>query len=368
MKKEDFLTLVVYAVMIVIALFVGLQVIKPSFDNTHITGNGQYVFAIASLIAGLLLNVILMETGHVLGALIGGYAILSVNILGLCFYKSKGRWKIGFKSFEGLTGETKIMPRKTKTNPKWFLWGATIIFIIEGIVLFTLYAVLDSENPVKYASLIVVAVGGMITFYNVIPMKLDTINDGYRLTLITKGINVDAFNELMRIEQAISENRKPENIHTYEEITTLTVQVNLHRIYELLDENRFTDAEAIIDNILKNPKNINDTAYGRVVAQKTYLRLLTSPLEEAKAYYTGLDGKARKFLSNDLSMESLRAYILVSGIVEESEHECRYAFERMPSAVKRMGDPLRIEAEKRLFGLASDKVKEAHPSWDFLSK
>jgi hypothetical protein len=34
MRKEDVYSLLVYAVMIVIALFVGLEVIAPSFDAT----------------------------------------------------------------------------------------------------------------------------------------------------------------------------------------------------------------------------------------------------------------------------------------------------------------------------------------------
>lgn len=366
MRKEDFFTLLVYSIMVVFALFVGLQVIKPSFDQTLIEGNAQYIFAISSLAAGLVINVILLELGHILGALIGGYSIISVNILGICFYKKEEKWKFGFRSFEGLTGETKIIPKKTKTNPRWFLWGSTFIFLFEVVALFVGYSILEDNNPIKYALLIVIAVGGMLTFYNVMPLKLDTINDGYRLTLITKGVNIEAFNELMRIEQAMSENKRPADIKTFSEITTLTVLVNLHRIYELLDEEQFALAEEIIDNILANPKNVNDTTIGRVAAQKTYLRLLLGPLEEAKEYYYHLDSRMKKFLSSDLSMESLRAYLLISGLVEDSESETRFAFDRKNTSLKRMVEPLRKESENHLFNLAVKKVKSFHPSWDFL--
>jgi hypothetical protein len=366
MRKEDLYSLLVYAVMIVIALFVGLRVIAPSFESTGISGSGQYAFALGSIAAGFLINVILLELGHVLGAKIGGYDILSVNVLGFCLYKMNGKWKAGFRNFDGLTGETKITPRKAKATPYPNLWFGLVFFVLEFVAGLVAYALIPNDSWLRYAAIIVVSVGGMLMFYNVMPLKLDTMNDGYRLALISKGVNVEAYNELMRIERVHSEGQEPEAIKTFEEITTLTAQVNLYRVYQLLAESRFQEAEALLDNIIAKPDKLNETTNGRVYSQKIYIKLLISNKEEGMAFYQNeVNSRQKKFLSGDLSMASLRAYLLVAGFIEDSQSECIYVLERKNSAIKRSVEPGRREVETHLFELALTKVKEAHPDWTF---
>jgi hypothetical protein len=366
MRKEDLFSLAVYAVMIVIALFVGLQVIAPSFTVTGITGTNQYLFALGSIMAGFFINVILLELGHVVGAKVGGYDVLSVNILGFCLYKHDGKFKFGIRSFDGLTGETKITPRKQNASPYPNLWFGLIFFVIEFIAGIVAYSLIPTDLWIRYSIIIATAVGGMLMFYNVMPLKLDTMNDGYRMALISKGVNVEAYNELMRIERLYSEGKEPDGIKTFEEITTLTAQVNLYRVYELLGLDKFEEAEALLDNIIAKPEKLNDVTNGRVFSQKIYIRLLLSSKEEGVEFYKNkMNSRQKKFLASDLSMESLRAYLLVAGTVEDSQSECIYVLERKKGALKRSVEPGRKDVENRLFDKAFDKVKTEHPDWTF---
>ena len=83
MKKEDLFTLIVYAMMVAIAIFVGVNIIAPAFVILGITGVSQYVYATITIFFAFLINVVLLELGHILGALAGGYRIQTVNVLGL---------------------------------------------------------------------------------------------------------------------------------------------------------------------------------------------------------------------------------------------------------------------------------------------
>ncbi len=366
MRKEDAVSLVVYGVMIIIALFVGLQVIAPSFEQTGLVGAAQYGFALGSIVAGFLINVVVLELGHVIGAKIGGYDILSVNMLGLCLYKNEGKWRFGIRSFDGLTGETKITPNREKASPFPNLWFGLILFVVEFIGGMVAYSLIATDLWLRYAILIVISVGGMLMFYNVMPIKLDAMNDGYRLALITKGVNVSAYNELMRIERTLSEGKPLDEVKTFDEITTLTAQVNLHRVYQQLGEGAFAEAEAILDKIIATPDKLNDVTNGRVFSQKIYIKLLNSSKEEGAVFYNEkLNPRQKKFLAGDLSMESLRAYLLVAGLVEDSMSECIYVLERKQSALKRSVEPGRKDIETALFERAFVKVKEAHPDWTF---
>lgn len=369
MKKEDFLGLFVYAGMVVISIFIGLKIIQPAFASISLTVGQQYLFAILSILVGFLFNVVLAEVGHIIGARLGGYAILSVNILGLCFYKNQGKWQVGIRPYEGLTGETRITPRRPNAKPHLNLWSGLIMYLLEFAVGMTLYLVIPSDIPLRYAAIIVISVGGMLMFYNVMPFKLDTMTDGYRLALISRGVNVEAYNELMRINMDISDGKKPENIKSFNEITTLTAQVNLYRVYEFLGQHKFTEAEEILDLILAKPEKLNEMTNGRVMSQKLFVVLMTRPKEEASKYYEDkLDSRAKHFLSADTALESLRAYLLVAGLLEESRSECVYVLERENKAMKRGGEAQRKEVEEVLFNEALAKVKTAHPDWEWPSE
>lgn len=368
MEKDDLLTILVYVIMFVIALFIGLRVISPAFGMIDIsTEAGKYAYAITSILVGAVLNIILFELGHVIGAKIGGYSILSVNLIGFCFYKSKGKWKFGFRGYDGLTGETRMIAKKANANPKLHLWGPLLFYIVEFLIAIVLYVVLPDESYFGHAALIIAGVGGMLIIYNIMPFKLDAMTDGYKLALITKPINVQAYNELIRIESLVYEGEEVTDIKVFDEITTLTATVNLYRIYELLAQKDFEKADKMLDLMIENKTKLNEQTIGRAVAQKLYISLVTKAPEAAEYYWFNvMTTKERKFVANDLSLESLRAYLLYSGIVTKSESECVYVLSRHEKALKREADKTRKAIEKELFDDAFKRVKEKNPDWQFL--
>ena len=91
MKKEDILGLVVYLIIIALAVVFGITVLQTHNSQSALNGvwNGfAYILYVGgSVIFGAILNASLYELGHVLGAKVGKYEVISVTILGLCFYK-----------------------------------------------------------------------------------------------------------------------------------------------------------------------------------------------------------------------------------------------------------------------------------------
>ena len=367
MEKDDLLTILVYVIMFVIALFIGLRVISPAFTQIDIsTEAGKYTYAISSILAGAVLNIILFELGHVIGAKLGGYAILSVNLIGFCFYKSKDKWKFGFRGYDGLTGETRMIAKKEKANPKLHLWGPLLFYIFEFLVAIILYVTLPDESYYGHAALIVAGVGGMLIIYNIMPFKLDAMTDGYKLALITKPINIQAYNELIRIESLVYEGEEVKDIKVFDEITTLTATVNLYKIYELLAKRHFEQADKMLDLMVENKTKLNEQTSGRAVSQKLYIALVNKAPEAAEYYWFNvMSSKERKFVANDLSLESLRAYLLYSGIVTKSESECVFVLSRFEKALKREADKTRRLIEKELFEDALKRVKDTNPDWRF---
>jgi len=365
MKKEDGLSLIVYGLMIAIAFVVGFCVIKPLFSDSSV-GIG---FALVYILCAILFNVIILEVAHVIGAKLGGYKILSFNIMGLCLYKKDNKWKFKFSNFDGMTGETKIYPNKDKCSPKTFAFAPLTAYLIEVVIcMICFYIFKEKSKSLQALFVMFITVGGMLELYNIFPAKLDSITDGYRLVVLSNKKNFEAYNELLRIEGAYANNVVLNDMKVFDDITDFTSSVNLYTIYKLLDEGKIKEAENLLDKIIDNKNKISKETYCSAIEQKMYLVLMHDEFEIARKYYEDhVKQEERRYISNDLSMQSIRAYLLISSMLDISEHETRYAISRVNKALKRTLSG-RINIEKKLYEAALSKVDSVRPEWHIKEK
>lgn len=377
MKKEDGISLIVYALMIAIAFVVGFCFLRPLIEGVQLGWGIILLFLIGSII----LSAALLEISHLIGAKIGKYKILSVNILGLCLYRKDNKWKFKFSNFDGITGETKIYPKNEKASPKPFAFAPLFSYLIIFVILMTLFFVFTNiiNEPrvgVNYTALktinvliiIFVTIGGMLELYNIFPAKLDSTTDGYRLRVLTNKKNLVAYNELLRIEGAYTTNTPIDNMMVFDDINDFTSIVNLYTIYKYLDEGKIKEAGDLLDKIIINKDKVSKDTYCSALAQKMYLVLMYEDFEVARKYYEEHVKQAeRRYISNDLSMQAIRSYILISSMLDISEHETRYAINRVNKALKRTLSG-RVNIEKKLYEAALNKVDQVRPEWHIKEK
>ena len=375
MKREDLNAIIVYLLMLAVALVFGFTILKEYAPGSNL-GDLFIVYVLGAIISGIVFNSILFELGHVLGAKIGRYEILSVNVLGFCFYKKDGKFKFRFANFEGLTGETKIAPKEgceKEPNPIPYLLFGTFLFLVEAVIVIVLFVMFNKISNANQASalvrtayflLTILIIGTMVLVYQVMPLKLDGINDGYRLVLVSNPKNKEAFNELLRVEKAIEEGNTSVEVKTFETITDFTADLNLNKVYLLLNNNKFDEAEPLIDAIIASKDSISRKTYIRTKAQKIYLIIMTRSLEDAAKFYEDeVPLEERREISQDVSMQSIRAYILMSGLLDKSESEVLLALNKVLKAYKHTSKN-RQEVEVKLYNNALKRVIEAHPKWN----
>lgn len=371
MKKEDVSGIIVYLLILAIAVVFGITVLREHAANSNMETFVYVIFILGAIIVGVLLNSIMYELGHILGARVGRYEIISVNILGLLWFKEDGKTKFKFSGFDGLTGETKILPKKDakkEPNPSPYLLFGTLFYLIELtiiVVLFTLFNTNTSDvlTNIGYFLLIVAVIGGMILIYNILPFKLDAMTDGYRMRMTTNAANKIAFNELIRVEYAISQGEENVEIATFSEITNFTAELNLNKVYMLLDKKEFLEAEKLLDIIIKGKETISEKVYIRARAQKIYINIFTKSLEDAKKWYDEeVPMQERRQISNDVSMVSIRAYLLMSGLLDGSKSECHFAINNVRKCFNNTPKQRR-KTEAELFNEALNKIDEIHPTW-----
>ena len=357
-----------------LAILFGLNVLRAHYSVSEM-GNYYFLFVIGAIIVGLLLNSILFEVAHILGAKAGRYHIISVNVLGLLWFYEDEKLHVKFAAYDGLTGETKITPKKDvkkEPNPLPYLWFGTLFYLVEMMIFIILFVYLNGEHMpvfaknIGYFLLIGGVIGGMILLYNILPLHLDSITDGYRLTMVSNAANRKAFNELLRVEYEISQGNTNVEIATFTEITNFTADLNLNKVYVLLDKREYAEAEKLIDIILAGKETISRSVYLSARSQKIYINLVTKSLEEATEFYEKEVPMAeRRDISNDLSMASIRTYLLMSGMLDKSRSECLIAINNINKGLNRTPKQRR-NIEISLFNEAIDKVNELHPKWELL--
>jgi hypothetical protein len=372
MKKEDITGLIVYLIIIALAIIFGLTVLQTHNSESSLQGFQYVLYIIGAVVVGVVFNGILFELAHVLGAKIGKYDIISVCVLGFCFYKDNGKTKFKFSSFDGLTGETKIVPKEgmvDKANPYPYLFFGSFFFVIEAIAVMIIFSVFRTAEDyglrdIAYGVLTVGAIGLVILLYNILPIHIDSMTDGYRLTMVSNPKNKAAFNELLRVEYEISQGNTNVEVKVFDEITNFTADLNLNRVYALLDKREYRAAEEILDKIIEAKQEVSEKVYIRARAQKIYINLYTRNLEEAKEYYEKeVPVSERREISNDVSMASIRAYLLMSGLLDKSRSECIIALNNVYRAFKHTPKN-RQHTEITLFNEALEKVVAAHPDWE----
>lgn len=359
MRKEDFLSILVYLLMLIIALFIGLRIIEPALGELGLMSDFErYGFATATIVVGIFINVVLFELGHVLGAILGGYSVISVNILGLAYFKTNSGWKFQMRRYEGLTGETKIIAKKEQTKPRLFLFGPTVMVLLEFVIAILLFLFTGSKVAIHHQALIVAGVGAMLLVYNIMPFKLDNFTDGYYIVLLSKKVNVEAYNELIRIESLIYNHEEVSDIKSFDVVTTMTARVSLYKLYQYLDQKEWAKALALIETLEAHEDKVELEFIARIKAQKLYIYLLTKAQEASENYwFKDLKAADRKFISNDLTIETMRVYLIYSGLVTKSLSECAYVLNRAPKALKNRINGYRKSEEIALFTKAYELVK-----------
>ena len=359
-----------YLVILAVALVYGFVILQPYFaSSTFSLGIIYALFILGAIVLGVLSASILFEVGHVLGAVIGKYNILSVCVLHLFFTKEDGKTKIKFGQFDGLTGETKVLPKSEKSDPRPFLLLGTFfnsLWLVGCIVIFYFNKdfIKTTRSDMAYFFLTVGVVVGICLFYNIVPFRLDSINDGYRLAMISNPKNKEAFNELLRVEHEISKGNKDVEIKTFTELTNFTAELNMNKVYVLLDNKKYQEADEMLDIVLNSKETVSYKVYLRAISMKVFVHVISSSLEDAKKYIEdNISLQQRREISADNSLISIRAYLLITGLVDNSKSECILALNKTYHAYKLTPKNRRLN-ELNYFNQAIDLVHSIHPKWE----
>ena len=235
-----------------------------------------------------------------------------------------------------------------KSNPRHAIYFPLLFLLLEAAVCVTLMVLgvsLRKENSAWQLAyifgLVILTIALMIHLYNIFPAALDAKNDGYLITILNNQTNVIAYNALLLADEKAMFGEPAPELPVYSEVTNFTNALNQVSIYHALEEKDIEKALTINEYTIKAQNHVSKNVYQNAMAQKLSLKLLYGDFQEAKELYINLPLETKKFIANLSTAAAVRAYVLVSGLVEESENETKTALARCDKAIKSLPESVR---------------------------
>ena len=375
MKKENILGIIMYLLIFAFAVVYGLTVLQTHFEHSTMTEVWQYaIYIVSSILVGVILSAILQEFGHFLGAKVGGYKVVKFTILYFTIYLDNGKYKFGFKSFEGMTGETIIVPnyeKKEKPNPVPYLLYGPVFNLAWFVGALFLFFYFNNGNlfdvDVAYAILTVGLISAVLFIYDIIPLKLDSTTDGYRLFAFLKTKDYKQFNDLLVVQYEANYGKldiKKEDKDDNPVVVSDSVEGKLITVVSLLDDHKFDEASKLLEEISEKEDELTKRGQLDVIELRLYIKIMTNPTDDLADYYQNeVPLSLKKEISSDYTILGIRTYLLMAGLLDKSRSECLIVLKHVSKAYKNTPTN-RKHAELVLFNEALKKVCQAHPKWE----
>ena len=69
---------------------------------------------------------------------------------------------------------------------------------------------------------------------------------------------------------------RPVEIKTFTELTNFTAELNMNKVYVLLDNKRYKEADEMLDIVLNSKDNVSFKVYLRAIAMKVFINVVSS--------------------------------------------------------------------------------------------
>lgn len=294
------------------------------------------------VIAGMLLQTIIHEAGHLIFGLLTGYKFSSFSAFFFRLYMKNGKLKFGLWLLPGALGQCLMLPPE-HDNGKYpvqlYNLGGIMMNAISGIAFTVLYFALREEAFSASAMLLIAVSGFNAALGNAIPMKLKLNNDGYNSVEFSKSIAArQAFWCALKINNlqnnGVQFKDMPDEWFSVSESenfgSSMEASVACLTCMRLLEERRFDEADRLMARLLEQRTVLNVNQCNVLLCERTFYELVHQNRREVIEEMRTEDQKEflRKFRFTPDVAHTEYAYALLAEQDAEKAEEIRRKFEK----------------------------------------
>ncbi|MBO5965473.1 MAG: M50 family metallopeptidase, partial [Bacteroidaceae bacterium] len=254
----------------------------------------------AAMLVAFVLHLILHEGGHLLMGLATGYRFSSFRIASIAFVRKDGQIRVRRYKLAGTGGQCLMLPPEMPVEQVPFFWynaGGVIMNVV--FALFPLILLLKCNLTVWWSSwcIMMLIVGLSLAVLNGIPMRLGGMqNDGMNILILfrTPEKRKDFVRQLQiavtategkRVSEMPAEWFDCDSVDDYRELLRLASRLN-HQA-RLIDEGRFLEAHASVEDLLKHFNELPQIVQLELAGEYIFTECLTEGRKEViEKYWT----------------------------------------------------------------------------------
>jgi hypothetical protein len=301
--------------------------------------------------------------GKIIFGYIAGYKFSLIEILGFQFNFSGKKMKFRFILKNIFELHLKLMPKRVDANPMIMLFGGSIFYIFVVIILIVLAPIFgssDSETYIYYGC----ALGALVVFYEMLPVKLDVFNDMYYIILISQEKGKTMFNKLLLAEAS---ERSGEFVEDFEldsvKNSRLKPETLLYKLRKQVLDKNYKDAIKTVEEINYYSLYLSDQTKVETLYEQMYVYLDQGYSREAEKLILLLEKKVKNSADLFATPYAARTEILMAGLVDNSLEQVLVKRNAFIQSCRYFGPTECVQKNIELARKGIVKIKLAHPSW-----
>lgn len=349
-------------IILVVFAFFTIRTLLES-NNSFYVGNEKTIFVVLSAVIGTIAYAGIYVLGKAIFALISGFKIIDLNILVLRFYKDNNKLKVDFVFPEGWGGNVHVIPKKEddKVKPILFHFGGAIFSIAIALLASIISMMIDKK--IGYTISVSSLFGIIILIANLMPLYLDSINDGFSIRLLVSKDNKKAYLDNLRQKASLNYQIGELQDYIYDNYKNIFQAESLiYRYYYFMNKKDFTNAEEVCDKLLKYRHFVSSETVSLFEANKMYFYLLANNDEKCYDYYYSLDKTYRNYIISHENYETVKTAILLAAKVEKTYDLYEYIL-HYENSLKNKYKLSRVKYEEELVQSSKEKAYQIFPDW-----
>ncbi|MDD6302880.1 MAG: hypothetical protein PUA56_06255 [Bacillales bacterium] len=352
----------VYIALIVIGCVFLWVATNEAGISINIIGNG-YVSMAVFLVYGFVTGALAYLVGKLIFGKIAGYGISYVNLFVIGLLVNNGKVKIYPGSKFDFSCKVQFLPKKERINYKLAHWGGTIALLFVLVLTISLSFLSDNES-VRYFFLFESFFYIASFIINMIPGKMDHLNDGYILSLIKKENALDVYHRNLLNEHALLTDGDIEYCDYKDALDPLRMEGNIYNYYYLLDNNKVEEMTELASFIATNNKYfIEEYHISTALISKIFNMCRNQEFKELEDFYWKLDSGTRHVLTDRKNYESIKTSLYISTFIDVNYEEYHKTITSIEKTKKKYRYVARVDEETKLIEEVEQIVLKEHPEW-----
>lgn len=371
MKKKKVLSTVLPLIAgAVIGFLGGILFIAYAETLPEIDRQPYYILLeIGGIILVWYLNVIIHETGHLIGGLLSGYRFSSFRFGSIMWIKDNGKLRLRRMSLAGTGGQCLMKPPELKDGMMpvaLYNLGGIAANLLSAVVFFTIHIITLSIPVIRTVYVFGFIIGIFTAGLNGIPMKLNGIaNDGYNVLIFKREPDsVQSFWYQMKINEAISNGVRAKDMPS-EWFTVpsddklknhIHATIAVFACNRLMDEHRFTEADELMARLLCMDTGILDLYRHGMICDRIYCELIGAKRKDIldRLYTKEIKNFMKTMKNNPSVLRTEYAYAMIAENNPEKAYKISLEFDKYTAKYPYRGE---AEAEYELMRVASSAAK-----------